>query len=81
MMMSDFRLQTIEYAHGAGFLKGIEFAERWIPVEEESPTQNKVLVKTIEGHVFTAEYLDGKFTTFYLGTEFQITHWRYISNL
>ena len=46
-----------------GFMKGFEFAQRWIPVKEELPEQvcesgdsNQVLIKTEHGYISTGIY-------------------------
>ena len=60
------------------FKKGVEFAQRWIPVEEELPKEMVcVLLKTeYEGHIsFDVGFLmDGKFKT----KNSKPTHWRCI---
>ena len=60
------------------FEAGIEFAQRWIPVEEELPKEMVcVLLKTeYEGHIiFDVGFLmDGKFKT----KNSKPTHWRCI---
>lgn len=65
-----------------GFISGVAWAERWIPVEEELPdNQDIVLVKTDKGCVSTA-YLHGKKSGFICyGQEAyndfgEVTHWR-----
>ena len=54
---------TEQFLYGlqvAGFIQGVVWSERWIPVEEELPdNQDIVLVKTDKGCVSTA-YLHGK---------------------
>ena len=43
---------------GNGFRAGIEFAQRWISVEEEEPPLYiTVLVKLFNGRFFTAKYI------------------------
>jgi len=37
IIMSDCRLFDIRNAHMAGFSRGVQFAKRWIPIEEELP--------------------------------------------
>lgn len=70
----------------AGFINGVTWAERWIPVEEELPdNQDIVLVKTDKGCVSTA-YLHGKKSGFICyGQEAyndfgEVTHWRPIEH-
>ncbi len=69
-----------------GFIQGVAWAERWIPVEEELPdNQDIVLVKTDKGCVSTA-YLHGKKSGFICyGQEAyndfgEVTHWRPIEH-
>lgn len=69
-----------------GFISGVAWAERWIPVEEELPdNQDIVLVKTDKGCVSTA-YLHGKKSGFICyGQEAyndfgEVTHWRPIEH-
>lgn len=68
------------------FTHGVAWAERWIPVEEELPdNQDIVLVKTDKGCVSTA-YLHGKKSGFICyGQEAyndfgEVTHWRPIKH-
>ena len=43
---------------GNGFRAGVEFAQRWISVEEEEPPLYiTVLVKLFNGRFFTAKYI------------------------
>lgn len=67
---------------GCVFRSAVAWAERWIPVEEELPdNQDIVLVKTDKGCVSTA-YLHGKKSGFICyGQEAyndfgEVTHWR-----
>ena len=69
-----------------GFISGVAWAERWIPVEEELPdNQDIVLIKTDKGCVSTA-YLHGKKSGFICyGQEAyndfgEVTHWRPIKH-
>lgn len=76
---------TEQFLYGlqvAGFIQGVVWSERWIPVEEELPdNQDIVLVKTDKGCVSTA-YLHGKKSGFICyGQEAyndfgEVTHWR-----
>ena len=76
---------TEQFLYGlqvAGFIQGVVWAERWIPVGEELPdNQDIVLVKTDKGCVSTA-YLHGKKSGFICyGQEAyndfgEVTHWR-----
>ena len=72
---------------GNGFKKGVEFAQRWIPVEEELPEVGEiVLVKLNNGNVFTAKYVksakEERFNAWHNGHSFYQcvnTHWRPIN--
>ncbi len=60
----------------ATFKAGVEFAQRWIPVEEESPSEYEyVLAKRSVGDVYVACFSD---YTFHTGMphKVNITHWR-----
>lgn len=80
---------TEQFLYGlqvAGFIQGVVWSERWIPVEEELPdNQDIVLVKTDKGCVSTA-YLHGKESGFICyGQEAyndfgEVTHWRPIEH-
>lgn len=70
---------------GNAFNAGIEFAERWIPVEEEEPkNREKVLIKWINegGREFKScgsLVLDsplGKYWQSGGATQLKVTHWR-----
>ena len=69
---------------GNGFNAGIEFAERWIPVEEGEPkNREKVLIKWInEGREIKScgsLVLDsslGKYWQSGGATQLKVTHWR-----
>lgn len=60
----------------ATFKAGVEFAQRWIPVEEESPAEyDYVLAKSSVGDVYVASFSDGTFHTG-MPHKVNITHWR-----
>lgn len=70
----------------AGFINGVAWAEQWIPVDEELPdNQDIVLVKTDKGCVSTA-YLHGKESGFICYGDHgysdfgKITYWRPINH-
>lgn len=70
------------YSEG-DFLRGVEWAERWIPVEEEMPcmTDRKVIVHIPNDFdsPFVAEYDEG----FYInGRDLSesVTHWKHLPN-
>lgn len=56
------------------FELGVEFAQRWIPVEEELPPINKWII-VIKKHAFVESYYSiencDKMSDFY-----NVTHWR-----
>lgn len=61
------------------FKAGVEFAQRWIPVEEELPEDfTSVLVRDNRcGQTRCAAlFQDGKFYPDFLITHEQVTHWR-----
>jgi len=61
------------------FKKGVEFAQRWIPVEEELPKDNSiVLVRSIfPKKPTTAFFIDKIFRCDFVGMSHkQVTHWR-----
>lgn len=77
---------AVENAKYKGFINGVVWAERWIPVEEELPdNQDIVLVKTDKGCVSTA-YLHGKESGFICYGDHgysdfgKITYWRPINH-
>jgi hypothetical protein len=87
-LMSDMRLQSIENAHGAGFLKGIEFSQRWIPIEVEMPKSMDIIL--LKYNMNNSEFSDYVSTGHLRDTEFiidihcenenmKVTHWRPIS--
>lgn len=58
------------------FKAGVEFAQRWIPVEEESPAvHDYVLAKSSVGDVYVANYSRNKYHV-NMPFEVKITHWR-----
>lgn len=69
-----------------GFKAGVDFAQRWIPVEEELPETNEFeeskicLIKGKFGIDIGRYYSYSK--NWYLSSgNFQVTHWRYIELL
>ena len=64
------------YQHTEAFKAGVEFAQRWIPVEEESPAEYEwVIAKSNHGDHYIASY---SFYTYHVNMPFEvkITHWR-----
>lgn len=67
--------QFEEYAQ-SDFKAGVEFAQRWIPVEEESPAEyDYVIAKSSVGDVYVASFSAGTFHTG-MPHKVNITHWR-----
>lgn len=61
------------------FVEGARFAQRWIPIEEELPSNvSSILVRNSDFSPIrsTALYQDGKFYPDFLLTHDQVTHWR-----
>ena len=60
---------------GNGFKKGVEFAQRWIPIEEELPEKSKQVIVKLENGWHTCTWIteDGTFAF-----NVKPTHWRYI---
>ena len=64
------------------FKAGIEFAQRWIPVEEELPETNEFyeskicLVKNTYGNVDVARYYSNTKLWYFNSSNFVVTHWR-----
>lgn len=68
----------------AYFISGVEFAQRWIPVEEELPAEGvDILVKVSFGafgetkEVGVTQRKNGNFLH-YRGDWITVTHWRYV---
>lgn len=63
-----------------GFKAGVEFAQRWIPIEESSPKDFQVvLVRNKHNSIRSlAIYEAGKFICDFLLENEDITHWRLI---
>ena len=52
------RLESTGYPPDAWFRAGIEFAQRWIPVEEELPTPNLIVICKIKEYApFVGVYI------------------------
>lgn len=69
--LSEQKLQCLN-----DFKKGVEFAQRWIPVEEELPTYlTHVLLKSANGKVQIGCFMDGMFNIEYHNPN-KVTHWR-----
>ena len=60
---------------GNGFKKGVEFAQRWIPVEEDLPEKFKQVIVKLENGWHTCTWIteDGTFAF-----NVKPTHWRHI---
>ena len=59
----------------SGFKAGVEFAQRWIPVEDEIPEKFKQVIVKLENGWHTCTWImeDGTFAF-----NVKPTHWRYI---
>lgn len=72
---SDPAWQPDRYQSNCDFMAGVEFAQRWIPVEEELPEEgDEIICKDdfyIAVHVY---YTDGLIDENYLKSNY--THWR-----
>ena len=56
--MDDLNICDLEDYIAESFKEGVEFAQRWIPIEEEEPPLYiTVLVKLFNGRYFTAKYI------------------------
>ena len=56
--MDDLNICDLEDCIAESFKAGVEFAQRWIPIEEEEPPLYiTVLVKLFNGRYFTAKYI------------------------
>lgn len=62
------------------FKEGVEFAQRWINIEDELPEPGEViLVKFKNDNISTAIFISGKFSVDFQDMEgAKITHWRSI---
>lgn len=83
----EHAMHGITHKHDIDIFKaGVEFAQRWIPVEkEEIPVYEKIMLKDEDGGTMMGYYLRHKYTglSFYSHSEpdiefklFGITHWR-----
>ena len=71
-------IPVIEYESERGFEAGVEFAQRWIPVEEELPNPNSwIIVKKHNGLKLGMYFnTDNQFLYGLDNQTNQITHWR-----
>jgi len=69
------------------FRKGVEFAQRWIPVKEDKPQEGELVLTKYDNEVDLCWYKNGKFVVKYatepgLAANFRqkitdvVTHWR-----
>ena len=86
--MGRYRMQIFaEKLSEISFKKGVEFAQRWIPIEEEEPPLYiTVLVKLFNGRYFTAKYIksskcreDDVWSDGFSYYPVNDTHWRLIT--
>ena len=65
----------LERCSDVSFKAGVEFAQRWIPVEEELPEENEVVL--VKGVIYSlALYKGGKFNPDFMLKHEDVTHWR-----
>ena len=67
---NDYTIET-EMA----FEAGVEFAQRWIPVEEELPEKSKQVIVKLENGWHTCTWITGDGT---FAFNVKPTHWRHI---
>ena len=78
--------QQYQVGRKIGFKAGVEFAQRWISVEEELPETNEFceskicLIKCKYG-IDLGRYYSNKSRWFHAESNFQVTHWRYVELL
>ena len=62
----------------ATFKAGVEFAQRWIPVEEGLPDfLTDVLIKISNGKIsIGCLFIDEKFNVEFINEKIKVTHWR-----
>lgn len=60
-----------------GFKAGVEFAQRWIPVEEGLPDfLTDVLIKISNGKIsIGCLFIDEKFNVEFINEKIKVTHW------
>ena len=64
--------KTVAYE---SFLSGVEFAQRWIPIEEELPEKSKQVIVKLENGWHTCTWITGDGT---FAFNVKPTHWRHI---
>ena len=79
------RCEELQLGHlSESFEKGVEFTQRWIPVEEELPETNEFeeskicLIKNKYAIDIGRYYSNYKRWFFSTRNIFEVTHWRYI---
>ena len=60
---------------GNGFKKGVEFAQRWISIDEELPPVSQQVIVKLKNNWHACTWLLGDGTFAY---NIKPTHWRYI---
>lgn len=67
-----------------GFKKGVEFAQRWIPIEEELPkidesVESDLILMKIDHFIYVGNYTeDGEWVELITREKYTPTHWRQI---
>ena len=66
------------HSEESGFKAGVEFAQRWIPVEEGLPDfLTDVLIKQSNGKIsIGCLFIDEKFNVEFINEKIKVTHWR-----
>ena len=65
-----------------GFKAGVDFAQHWIPVEEELPETNEFeeskicLIKNTYGNVDVARYYSNTKSWYFNSSDFVVAYWR-----
>jgi hypothetical protein len=77
-LMSDMRLQSIENAHGAGFQKGFEFANKWYSSKRKDTPVNKILLCKVEDFYIVGFFDGNKWVNDSSREVENVTHWRLI---
>lgn len=74
--------ETVSQHDVLTFKAGVEFAQRWIPIEEELPNENDYVLAIVDGNfgnknqcdwVVVSLYSDSRFINYY---DHKISHWR-----
>ena len=74
----DLNIDALTVGKIEGFKAGVEFAQRWIPVEEELPEENifVLCINPFSAFVACFKGKDKGFRIPNVDEEYKITHWR-----